>query len=276
MGPHVDRFLKRFVAFGSEPGVASYLALFHPDATLQDAGMERPLRVPEIPEHIESLLRLVPDFRMTPERWRERGGTVFVEASNRATLAGAEARWRSVYCVDLEGDLVVRGRRYYDRRPLYARLDPSLPALPVHAPRDREPVALADPLGGAERIVATFGGAWSQPNAETLASLFREDGTLVGPDLPRPLGRSELGGYHAALRSLFSDLRMELLTWAGDDALAFAEWRLSGEVVGRRVFVDVADRFDLAGGLILAGRAYFDTLSLAATLVSLRPAEIPA
>lgn len=276
MGTDVERFLERFVAFGADPGVRSYLALFHPDATLQDAGMERPLTVPEIPEHIEGILKLVPDFRMTPERWRERGGTLFVEAGNRATLAGSEAHWRSVYCVDLLGDRVVRGRRYYDRRPLYARLDPSLPALPRYTPLETEVSPVSGPPGGAEPLVTAFGDAWAQAGSSPLTRLFREDGTLVGPDLPRPLGRDELGAYHAALRALFVGLRMELLAWAGDDALAFAEWRLSGELGGRPVSIAVADRFDLAGGLILAARAYFDTLELATTLASLRAEEIPA
>lgn len=135
MQADVDRFLPRFVAFGAAPSVASYLALFHPDATLFDSGMPRPIRVPEIPEHIEGILRLVPDFRMTPERWRGHAGTLFVEARNRASLAGAELRWHSVYCMDLAGDRVMRGRRYYDRRPLFAALNPELPALPPGALR---------------------------------------------------------------------------------------------------------------------------------------------
>ena len=135
MQPDVDRFLARFAAFGATPSVASYLALFHPDATLFDSGMPRPIRVPEIPEHIEGILRLVPDFQMTPERWRARGSTLFVEARNRASLAGAELRWHSVYCMDLAGDRVMRGRRYYDRRPLFAALNPDLPALPPAALR---------------------------------------------------------------------------------------------------------------------------------------------
>jgi hypothetical protein len=129
----LERFLARFAAFGASPAVSSYLALFHPDATLFDSGMPQPIRVPEIPEHIEAILRLVPDFRMTPERWRERDGTLFVEARNQATLNGAALAWRSVYCMDLAGDRVMRGRRYYDRRPLFAALNPDLPALPAAA-----------------------------------------------------------------------------------------------------------------------------------------------
>jgi hypothetical protein len=126
----IDRFLSRFQRFGAEPSVEHYLALFHPDATLFDSGMERPLVVAEIPEHIAGILRLAPGFRMTPERWRFREPTIFIEATNRATLAGHDVEWPSVYCIDLRGDQVIRGRRYYDRRALFARIAPSIPAAP--------------------------------------------------------------------------------------------------------------------------------------------------
>lgn len=156
----LDRFLERFTAFGAEPSVARYLALFHPDATLFDSGMPRPLVVAEIPEHIEGILRLVPDFRMTPERWRFREPTIFVEAHNRATLAGAPIEWPSVYCIDLRGDQVIRGRRYYDRRPLLARLSPGLAgpiALEERLPSDDG--ALPDEPPVAESLRRAIEGA---------------------------------------------------------------------------------------------------------------------
>jgi hypothetical protein len=130
MTTDVDRFLARFGRFGAEPSVEHYLALFHPDATLFDSGMERPLVVAEIPAHIEGILALVPDFRMTPERFRFREPTIFVEATNRATLGGAPIEWPSIYCIDLTADRVIRGRRYYDRRALFARIAPDVPAAP--------------------------------------------------------------------------------------------------------------------------------------------------
>lgn len=130
----VHRFLARFRHFGAEPSVESYVALFHPDATLFDSGMPRPLVVSEIPAHIEGVLNLVPDFRMTPERHRFRQPTIFVEAHNQATLAGAPIEWPSVYCIDLKGDQVVRGRRYYDRTPLFARLSPDVAKRPRFEP----------------------------------------------------------------------------------------------------------------------------------------------
>lgn len=134
MRSDVDRFLARFRRFGAEPSVESYLALFHPDATLFDSGMPRPLTVPEIPEHIEGILKLVPDFRMTPQRSVFRAPTIFVEAHNAATLAGAPIEWGSIYCIDLAGERVIRGRRYYDRRPLFARLSPEVAARPAFEP----------------------------------------------------------------------------------------------------------------------------------------------
>lgn len=220
MRPDVDGFLARFVAFGAAPGVESYLALFHPDATLFDSGMPRPIRVPEIPEHIEAILRLVPDFRMMPLRWRAREGTLFVEARNQATLAGAVRRWPSVYCIDLEGDRVLRGRRYYDRRPLFAALNPDLPALPAQALREG-----GDPL-------PTDGGPQAPAFARRLACCVR-------------------------------DLALTPLAFAGDEALRFCEWRVSGRLGGEDVSFGVAERTDLRAANTLA---YFDTLALATRL----------
>ncbi|HKJ23600.1 MAG TPA: nuclear transport factor 2 family protein [Myxococcota bacterium] len=267
--PALDRFLARFVAFGERPDVARYLDLFHPDATLRDAGMERPIGVAEIPEHIETVLKQVPDFRMTPERWRARDGTVFVEARNQATVGAGLARWRSIYCVDLEGDRVIRGRRYYDRRALIARLAPSLPALPAALPPSGPEPPPGERFASAEALVRAFGRAFEADEPDAFAALFREDGAFVGPDLPRPLARVELAGYHASLHALLSPIRMERVAFAGDDGLAFVEWEIHAALAGEPVLLRVADRFDWAGGQIVAGRAYFDTLELAARLAAL-------
>ena len=132
--PDVAGFLARFAAFGAAPSAETYLPLFHREATLFDAGLEHPIGVGEIAAHLEGILKVVPDFTMVPERWRERAGTLFVEARNHATLGRTRAHWPSVYCVDLVGDRVVRGRRYYDRQPLYARIDPAVPAAPATLP----------------------------------------------------------------------------------------------------------------------------------------------
>ncbi len=261
--PDARSFLDRFFAFGDRPGTETYLSLFHPDATLFDAGMERPITVPEIPEHIEGILKLVPDFRMVPERWRFRERTLFVEARNQATVGRSGVRWRSVYCVDLEGDRVIRGRRYYDRRALYALLDPALPALSSGEPVAGDAPEVADPLPGPEPLVRAYADAWRTGDTDALARLFREDATSLGPEMPRPLARTELAHHVGTLHAVFSNLDLELLQWAGDDDLAFVELRLTAEVLGQPFALGMVDRLDLAGGLVLAARAYFDTLELA-------------
>ncbi len=151
MDADADRFLERFRAFGAQPSVANYLALFDPDATLFDSGMERPITVPEIPEHIEGILKLVPDFRMTPERWRLRDGTIFVEAHNQASLRDRLVEWPSVYCISLRGDRVIRGRRYYDRRPLVSLVFAGIPSEPPF-----EFVVSAAPIAAAPCSAADF------------------------------------------------------------------------------------------------------------------------
>lgn len=214
--PDVDRFLERFTTFGAQPSTCSYLPLFHPDATLFDSGMERPITVAEIPEHIEAILRLVPDFRMTPERWRVRDATVFIEAHNQATLRDRLLEWRSVYCVDLRGDRVIRGRRYYDRRPLVSLVFPGVPAEP--------PIAFAMPAA---------------PALEAMRD-------------PEAFVRQRIGVVKRV-----AGLDLELLGWAGDEALLFLEWRARGERDGNPVEFGIAERFDRG-----AARAYFDSLAL--------------
>ena len=222
----IERFLALFRRFGAAPCVEFYLAFFDPEATLFDSGMQRPISVPEIPEHIEGILKLVPDFEMTPVRWRFREPTIFVEAHNQASFGPALAEWPSVYCIDLRADRVIRGRRYYDRRPLFARLSPEIAA--QSAFEGGSPLAIDAPVADAETLAAHC-----VARAAERARSFGIDG-----------------------------LTLELATWAGDASLAFLEWTATGERDGRPLRFGVADRYDLANGRVTASRAYFDSLAL--------------
>lgn len=256
-------FLARFRRFGAEPSRDTYLALFHPDATLLDAGMPAPLTVADIPAHIEAVLAVAQGFRMVPERWRQGGATLFVEADNEATIAGAACRWRSLYVMELDGDVVRRGQRYYDRAPLYAALDASLPLPP--------PLAGAAPLGSVapaaiaarpqplEALLRARTAAWRERDAAALAAPWREDGALCVPGLSRALAGAEIATFHTRLLAALGELRVALRVWGGDDTLAFAAWRAEA---GARTF-DFAERFDLVDGNVLSGRAYLDRLALA-------------
>src|SRR5262245_29384642 len=267
------QFLKRFERFGSEPSVETYLALFHPEAQLFDDGMERPIGVAEIPAHIAGVLALVQGFRMQPERWRARGPVVMVEAHNRGAVAGRPVSWRAVYRIELEGSLVRNGRRYFDRAPLLAALDPNTPSVsPQLAPAPGEATPRSGALAGSgaspEQLVAACAEAWASGEPAAIASLFREDGALDVPGLARPLGGGEIAAYYTRLAALLGGARFAPRRWAGDDALLFIEWQ--GEVPtprGPHAFGAV-ERFDLAGGRVLAARQYFETGALARALAA--------
>jgi hypothetical protein len=272
----VVRFLERFVRFGAEPSVATYMPLFHREATLFDDGMERPISYGEIPASIEATLALAQGFVMVPERWRERGGVVFVEARNEATILGARAAWRSVYRVELEGDLVRRGRRFYDRAPLLAALDPTLPRLEVFGVRDAggEAGALAeppappcgDPGATVEELVRLTMRCRREASYAELAALLRDDAVLIAPGAPRPLARDEAASYWAGLQAILRGAVASPRAFAGDEALLFVEWEASVPTACGGYAFAMVERFDLVGGRILAARGYFDAAALARAL----------
>lgn len=88
--------------------MASWVALFHADATLRDSGAERPIGVPEIPAHIAGIVRLARVFCSVPLRGRFREPTIFGETHTRATLADRGVDRPRVYAIDLTVDQVVR------------------------------------------------------------------------------------------------------------------------------------------------------------------------
>lgn len=248
----VDAFLRRFHRFGATPSVETYLALFHPDATLFDDGMERPLTVDEIPAHIEGVLAMAPGFRMTPERWRAHGAALFVEARNHAAPGGAPVAWRAVYRIDLRGDQVIRGRRYFDRAALLAHLMPD-----ARPPAWTVPAAGVDaeaPQPAASAFVEACAQAWANRRPATLAAHYRDDGALHTP-VSAPLGRASVAAFYERLAPLALTPR----AWAGDDELLFIEWE------GQRGFAGV-ERVDRRDGLVLSGRLYCDSLALQRSL----------
>ena len=134
-------------------------------------------------------------------------------------MRGEPLAWRSVYCVDLRGDQVIRGRRYYDRRPLVSRVFPGVPA--------QAPAAFAMPAP-----------------AEFITS-GRVD------DFVRVRSAAAIPGFE-----------LELLQWAGDEALVFLEWRIRGAQAGSAIEFGAAERFDLAASRVTSGHCYFDSLAL--------------
>jgi len=270
--PAVASFLERFFRFGAEPGVESYMPLFHRDVTLFDDGMERPIGYDEIPASITATLALAQGFHMVPERWRHRDGVVFVEARNEATILGTPCRWQSVYRVHLDGDRVIDGRRYYDRAPLLATFDPATPRLPSLGPPGQAPEpSSVPPLPCLERgaapaeLVEICARGWSAGDWSALASLFREDATWHAPGLDDAVPRAGVAGYRARFAQLLGGAVPQVSAWAGDDTLLLVEWRadVRASAGGAAYALGMVDRFDLVSGRVLAARTYLDAASLA-------------
>jgi limonene-1,2-epoxide hydrolase len=132
-----ERFLERFRAFGRDPSPESYEQLFDPEeGTVLHPGMTEPLPRSQVGKYIAGVLSTLKEFRFEITASCAAGDRVFAEARNSAIVGGERVEWDSVYSIVLRGDRVLRGRAYFDRIPVLARLAPALPlgeanAMPV-------------------------------------------------------------------------------------------------------------------------------------------------
>jgi len=269
---NVEQWVEKFAGFGAQPSVSRYVALFDPEGTVFDSGMERPLTVNEMAPHMEGILTLMPDLHITVNRWRTRNHTVFVDAQNSATIAGRKILWDAVYCVTLRGNRVIRGRRYYDRAPLLAQVHPTLPSLPLYEPvidQDLEQATAAGtsaPGLSLAEFLEHYARVWQNPQPRQFATFYHAHGRMLNPDMVRPLRRAEIPGYYASLLSAIPDLRLEQLDWAGDEHALYVEWHASGTFVGKPFQLNLVDRFEFVEGRVIYGQAYFDTVVLLSAL----------
>ncbi len=239
------RWFALFRAFGQAPSPDSYAAVFHPEGEVADAGMATPTPASQVREAIAHVLRLMPDLRIDMRRYRARGDAVFVEAANSGTINGTPVAWNAVYRVHLRDGLVHRGRRFYDQARVFRALRPDLAWLPPLAPAAGEgPRSYADLVPGAP-----------------VTAPFVADPVIEVADQPKPIPL-------AALPAHLTGQPFEVVDHAGDDSLAFVEWR-RGDLLG-------IDRLDLSNGRIVSLGRYFDTLGLLAahdpSVVALRAA----
>jgi ketosteroid isomerase-like protein len=270
----VERWVEQFKGFGAQPSAERYVALFDPEGTVFDSGMERPLKVTEMASHMEGILKLMPDLRITVNRWRTHADTVFLEAHNVATIAGQRAKWDAVYCVTLRGERVIRGRRYYDRALLLARLHPPLPSLPAYEPvidQELEQAAhVRAPMPGLspKEFLEQYAQLWQDPRPRQFAAFYHPHGRMLNPGMDRPLRKAEIPGYYAFLFSLIPDLHLQRLAWAGDQQVLYIEWHGSGTFTGKPFHLNLVDRFEFLEGQVISGQAYFDTVALLSLLDS--------
>ena len=267
-----ERWVERFREFGAQPNPSRYVALFDPEGTVFDSGMERPLKATEVATHMDGILKMMPDFHFSISRWRERDGTVFVDALNSATIAGRKLLWDAVYCVTLRDDRVIRGRRYYDRAPLLARLSPTLPSMPAYEPIvDQEiegSVSAGTSVSGLTpaEFLKRYAQLWQAPQPRRFADFYHPHGRMLNPGMHRPICKSEIPGYYTFLLSSMPDLRLEQQTWAGDSRALYIEWHASGTLAGKPFQLNLVDRFEFVDGHVIYGQAYFDMVALLSVL----------
>jgi hypothetical protein len=233
MTSDASRWFELFRAFGRAPTPDSYAAVFHPEGEVADSGMTAPTPASQVRTAIAHVLKLMPDLFIDMKRYRSRGDAVFVEAANRGTINGMRVEWDAVYRVHLKDGLVHRGRRFYDQATLFRALRPDMPWLPELPPAHR------DEVKGYEDIVAD----------SPLHLPFASGARIETPDQKRMLSPADLGNHLA-------EPPLRAIDWAGDDTLAFIEWR-RGDLLG-------VDRLDLKDGAIVSMRRNFDTLGLLA------------
>jgi ketosteroid isomerase-like protein len=267
-----DDFLARFRAFFAGPSPETYQPLFHAEGTLEDAGMDAPLPAAETGAAIAQVLSLIPDLRIEYVRHAVRGERVFVEARNRATLAGQALEWGAVYRVHLKDGLVHRGRRFYDQAELLAPVLPPGavssgfdPAVHRAAGDDTIPAEPGDPAPAA--LVARLAAAWKTGTGHALAALYAPGGRLIPPGRPAPVARADIASWRRAQTARFRHHEAEIVDWAAAQGgrTLFVEWRCHARHLGAPVCLDRIERHTVEpNGLIAETRQYGDTLGLLA------------
>ncbi|MEQ8349217.1 MAG: nuclear transport factor 2 family protein [Sneathiellaceae bacterium] len=265
------RWLEMFFRFFAAPSPERYRPLFHPEGSLQDAGMAEPLPAAQTGAAIAMVLAKLPDLLIRPLRHAARGSHVFVEARNSGTLNGKALDWGAVYRVHLKDGLVHRGRRFYDQVELFGPILPAGAALPAFpAAEDAAPPEAALPVGdGAEALARRLEAAWNDADPSALAALYAPAGSHMAPGLAAPVARRQLAAWRRWWADLLAPGPMRPVDWAmaagtgTNPTLLFLEWQGQGRYLGSDVPLDRIDRYLLDGaGRILESRSYFDTLGL--------------
>ncbi len=120
-----EEFVRRFEEAWVDPATR-FAELFHPEGTLYQQGMERPITKDEIPAHVAAILSLIPDQRIVAQRWAVNGDDVFIEWTASATFRGEAVSWSGASRFTLRDGLVLEEIAYFDTLPLRALIDPSL------------------------------------------------------------------------------------------------------------------------------------------------------
>ena len=121
-----------------------------------------------------------------------------------------------------------------------------------------------------ERLVEVFATAWSRPKPEPFIEHFaphlHPDVVMHQPGMPPIHG---VDGFARSFRKLFElipDLVATVDFWAASGDTVLIVSTATGTIGRLPVSFAVCDRFDLADGLVVARRAFFDATPLRRTI----------
>jgi ketosteroid isomerase-like protein len=115
-----------------------------------------------------------------------------------------------------------------------------------------------------KEIVRELAEAYNAKSLEQLLALYRPDARFWDP-LHRDgvTGREAIGRVIEGLFEAFPDERMSIVTLAGDDTHAVAEFHSTGTAQGGRPFeLEFTEVYEVGGGQIVDCRVYLDTEQL--------------
>jgi ketosteroid isomerase-like protein len=116
----VQDFVTRFAAAWAARDGNAFLALWHPDGTLDTPMVGRPVKGNELASLIEVQKAAAPDFVWQLLDWTRRGDVVIIEWQTTRNVNGARFDWRGVDKFRLKDGRIVEERVYTDTAPLRA------------------------------------------------------------------------------------------------------------------------------------------------------------
>ncbi len=106
--------------------IRQFVQLFHPEGTLLQQGMGKPIPRDQIPAHTGRVLALIPDVRIKPVHWAANGEVVLIEWSASGTFRDRKVQWGGASRFTLCDGLILEEIAYWDTLTLRALIDPSL------------------------------------------------------------------------------------------------------------------------------------------------------
>jgi ketosteroid isomerase-like protein len=113
-------FVTRFAAAWAARDGKAFLALWHPDGTLDTPLVSRPVKGGELAKLMEVQKSAAPDFVWQLLDWTRRGDVVIIEWQTTRNVNGARFDWRGVDKFRLKDGRIVEERVYTDTAPLRA------------------------------------------------------------------------------------------------------------------------------------------------------------